>query len=82
MQLYVREVAPAVRRAQKSLRGIQRLTLQPGETRHATFTLVPNQDFTHYDVGHERYAVNKGSYELQLGASSGDIKLKSTVAVN
>ena len=81
VQLYVREVAPPVRRAQKSLRGFQRLSLQPGETRHATFTLVPNKDFTHYDVEHKRYAVNKGSYEVQLGASSSDVKVKSTVAV-
>jgi len=81
-QLYVREVAPPVRRAEKSLRGFQRVSLQPGETRHVTFTLVPNEDFTHYDVEHKRYAVNKGNYELQLGASSRDIKLKSSVAVN
>jgi beta-glucosidase len=81
VQLYVREVAPPVRRAEKSLRGFQRLSLQPGETRQATFTLLPNEDFTHYDVEHERYAVNKGSYEVQLGASSSDIRLKSTVAV-
>jgi len=82
VQLYVRELAPETRRAEKSLRGIERLSLQPGETRHATFSLIPNQDFTHYDVEHKRYAVNDGSYEVQIGASSSDIKLKSTVAVN
>ncbi len=32
VQLYVREVAPRERRAQKSLRGIERLSLKPGET--------------------------------------------------
>jgi beta-glucosidase len=82
VQLYVRELTPPERRAQKSLRGIERLSLQPGETRRATFTLVPKQDFTHYDVEHKRYAVNGGDYEVQLGASSSDIRLKSTVVVN
>jgi beta-glucosidase len=82
VQLYVREVAPPARRALKVLRGIERLTLKPGETRRASFTLVPDKDFTHYDVEHKRYAVNAGSYELQLGASSSDIRLKSTVVVN
>jgi beta-glucosidase len=82
VQLYVRELAPPERRAQKTLRGIERLSLKAGETRHASFTLVPNQDFTHYDVEHKRYAVNDGSYEVQLGASSSDIRLKSTVVVN
>jgi beta-glucosidase len=82
VQLYVREVAPPERRAVKALRGIERLSLKPGETRRASFTLVPDKDFTHYDVEHKRYAVNGGSYELQLGASSSDIRLKSTVVVN
>jgi beta-glucosidase len=82
VQLYVREAAPRERRALKALRGIERLTLKPGETRHASFTLVPDKDFTHYDVEHKRYAVNAGSYELQVGASTTDIRLKSTVVVN
>ena len=82
VQLYVREVTPRERRAVKALRGIERLTLKPGETRRASFTLVPDKDFTHYDVEHKRYAVNGGGYELQLGASSSDIRLKSTVVVN
>jgi beta-glucosidase len=82
VQLYVRELTPPERRAQKSLRGIERLSLQPGETRRAAFTLVANRDFTHYDVEHKRYAVNGGEYEVQLGASSSDIRLKSTVVVN
>ena len=82
VQLYVHEVAPRERRAVKALRGIERLTLKPGETRRASFTLVPVKDFTHYDIEHKRYAVNGGSYELQLGASSTDIRLKSTVVVN
>jgi beta-glucosidase len=82
IQLYVREVAPGERRALKALRGIERLTLKLGETRRASFTLVPDKDFTHYDVEHKRYAVNGGSYELQLGASSSDIRLRSTVVVS
>jgi beta-glucosidase len=82
VQLYVREMAAKTRRAEKSLRGIERLSLQPGETRHATFTLSANQDFTHYDVEHKRYAVSDGSYEVQLGSSNADIELKSTVVVN
>jgi beta-glucosidase len=82
VQLYVREMAPRERRAVKTLRGVERLTLKPGETRRASFTLVPEKDFSHYDVEHKRYAVNGGSYELQVGASSSDIRLKSTVSVN
>jgi beta-glucosidase len=81
VQLYVRAVSPRERRALKELRGMQKLTLQPGESRQATFTLVPNRDFTHYDVEHRRYAVDEGAYEVQIGASSSDIRAKSSVAV-
>jgi beta-glucosidase len=82
VQLYVREVAPRDRRAIKALRGIERVSLKPSETRRVSFVLVPNKDFTHYDVEHKKYAVNDGAYELQVGASSTDIRLKSIVKVS
>jgi beta-glucosidase len=81
-QLYVRALEPRERRALKELRGIQRVTLKPGESRRVSFTLVPERDLTHYDVARKRYAVDPGRYELQLGASSSDIRLKSTLAVD
>jgi beta-glucosidase len=82
VQLYVREVAPAERRAIKSLRGVQRISLAAGKAHRVSFTLRPNDDFSHYDVLQKKYTVNSGSYELQLGASSTDIRLKSTVKVS
>jgi beta-glucosidase len=81
-QLYVHAVAPRESRALKELRGIERFALKPGETRRVSFTLVPSRDFTHYDVQNKRYAVDDGSYEIQLGASSSDIRLKTTLTVN
>jgi beta-glucosidase len=77
-QLYVH--SPSLR-ALKELRGIQRLTLKPGESRVATFKLVPGRDFTHYDVEQKRYAVSPGSYEVQIGASSADIRARASVTV-
>ena len=68
-------------RALKELRGIQRLALKPGESRVATFKLVPSRDFTHYDVAQKRYVVTPGSYEVQVGASSADIRAKASVTV-
>jgi beta-glucosidase len=81
VQLYVRAVQPRQARALKDLRGIEKLALKPGETRRVSFTLVPNRDFTYYDVAQKRYAVDEGNYEVQLGASSTDIRLRSTVSV-
>src|SRR6185436_2319154 len=72
VQLYVRAVSPKQPRALKDLRGIQKLTLKPGETREATFKVTPGRDFTYYDVDRKTYAVDAGTYELQVGASSAD----------
>jgi beta-glucosidase len=80
-QLYVRPMAPREPHALKDLRGMQRFALEPGQTRRVSFTLVPNRDFTHYDLAQKRYAVDAGDFEIQVGASSADIRLKSTVSV-
>src|SRR5262249_41547143 len=81
VQLYVHELSPREPGALKELRGVERVTLAAGEARRVSFTLLPARDFTHYDVERKAYAVDAGSYEIQLGASSGDIRLRSTVAV-
>jgi beta-glucosidase len=82
VQVYVREVAPPGPRALKELRGIQKLALKPGESRKATFELSPSRDFTHYDVDRKRYAVDAGTYELQVGASSADIRARANVSID
>jgi beta-glucosidase len=80
-QLYVRQLDSREPRALKDLRAFQRVELAPGETRRVTFNVIPERDFTHYDVANKRYAVDPGRYELQVGASSADIRLKSTMTV-
>jgi beta-glucosidase len=77
-QLYVHS---ASLRARKELRGVQKLALKPGESKQATFKLMPVRDFTHYDVERKRYVVDAGTYELQVGASSADIRAKANVTV-
>ncbi len=82
VQLYVHGMGTAHQRAIKELRGIARITLQPGESREVTFTLKPERDMSYYNVVKKSYAVDSGSYEIQLGASSSDIRLKKTLNVN
>ena len=77
-QLYVHSPSS---RALKELRGIQKLALKPGESRGVAFKLVSSRDFAHYDVEHKRYTVDAGNYELQVGASSADIRARSSVTV-
>jgi len=81
VQLYVRSLEPKQERALKELRGIERIALRPGEERSVSFSVVPSKDLKHYDVEKKAYAVDAGAYELQIGASSEDIRLKSRLVV-
>jgi beta-glucosidase len=81
VQLYASAVKPPEPHARKELRGIERVTLAPGETRRVSFTVIPRRDLTRYDVARKAYVVDPGDYELQVGASSAEIRARSTLAV-
>jgi len=68
VQLYMRHDAPSVTRPVRELRGFQRVTLQPGESKSVRFTLAP-ADFALYDLDMRR-AVEAGTYTLWAGGSS------------
>lgn len=79
-QLYVRQLNPTVARPRHELRGFQRIGLAVGETRTVTMR-VPLEKLAYYDEGAAKFVVPSGDYEIQVGAASDDIRLRSTVAV-
>ncbi len=81
VQLYLRALEPRRERALKELRGFQRVHLQPGEERSLTFAFTPEADLRHYDEEAGAYAVDPGAYEVQVGASSADIRLRRRFTV-
>jgi beta-glucosidase len=82
VQLYLRPLNPTRVRARKELRGFERLALAPGESRQVTFTVKPDRDLTIYDDVKKAYAVDAGNFEVQIGASSADIRARATLSVN
>jgi beta-glucosidase len=82
VQLYLHPLDPTRPRAVKDLRGIGRITLKPAESRTVTFTIVPGRDLTIYDEMRKAYAVDPGRFELQIGASSADIRAKAVFRVS
>ena len=80
-QLYVRAIDPPVPMPIKQLRGFDRVALQPGEARQVRFSLTPARDFAHYDPGAGTFTVSPGDYEIQVGASSADIRQSARVRV-
>ena len=60
----------------KSLKGFQKVTLKPGETKRVTITL-DGEAFEYYDEYQDELAVKPGKYQILYGTSSRDEDLKS-----
>jgi beta-glucosidase len=82
VQLYVRDPESPLKMPIRSLRGFERVSLKRGEARAVRFRLSPAKDFAYYDADQKAYAVEPGDFEIQLGASSQDIRLTSRVRVD
>lgn len=75
-QLYVHDVLSSVTAYQKVLRGFDRITLEPQESRRMTFTLHPH-DLALWTWNH-RFETEPGDFEVMIGHNSEDIKLRGT----
>src|SRR6266566_6288756 len=79
VQLYVRERFTPVATPVKQLRGLERVSLAPGEKQTVSFTLGPedlkllNQDM--------HWVVVPGTFDIMIGRSSADITAKGTLEV-
>ena len=77
-QMYIHEAAPSVKRPIKELKGFQRLSLSPGQTQTATFTLSYN-DLAYWDSTSQRFVVKPGVFDIMVGSSSADTRLNGQI---
>lgn len=80
-QLYSRAVAPSVSRPRRELLAHRRVHVLPGASTELTFEL-PLSAFEFWDVARGTRRLEPGSYELLVGASSEDIRLRGTVELD
>ena len=80
VQLYVHQVKSSVKRPAKELRGFQRISLKPGEKQTVVFTL-PAEKLAFWDEKTHGFVVEPGAFDVMMGASSADIRLKDQVEV-
>jgi beta-glucosidase len=82
VQLYVRYLDSKVARPQKQLRGFERVSIIPGQTRSVTLALSA-EDLAYWSPEHHAWVVEPGKVELMVGPSSADaaLKLRQTIAV-
>lgn len=80
-QMYLHQMKSNVFQPIKSLRGFERVQLAPGETKHITLPLEASQ-LSYYDVTTHKFIVAPGRFEVMIGASSDDIRLRTQLKVD
>lgn len=75
VQLYIRDIKSSLPRPEKELKNFKRVTLKPGEIKKVEFTVNEN-DLSFYDPAKYGWTVEPGEFQVLLGSSSRDIKLK------
>ena len=70
VQLYIHQKVASVTRPVMELKGFERISLNPGETKLVHFTIDKSKlSFWDYDM---HYTVESGDFEIMIGKSSGD----------
>ena len=70
----------SVKRPVEELRGFQRLTLQPGETRTVSF-ILPGAKLSFWDEKTHGFIVEPGAFDFMVGSSSADIRATGKLLV-
>ena len=79
VQLYLQNRYASVVQPERQLKSFERITLEAGESRTVTFHL-DRDDFAIVDANMQ-WGVEPGTYDVLIGASSADIRLKGTISI-
>lgn len=79
-QVYVHDVEASVTVAQKQLKRFARITLAAGEKKTVSFS-IPKSELAYFDMDESAFVVEPGDFEILVGASSADIRLRGTVTI-
>jgi beta-glucosidase len=77
VQLYVRDRHCRLERPVKELKAFRKIALKPGQTRAVAFTL-DRSAMAFYDPARHDWVTEPGVFEVLVGASSRDIRLRAT----
>lgn len=80
VQVYVRDPEASVLRPTRELKAFAKVALAPGESRTVTFTLDA-RDLSYWHPGLRRWAVEGGTFVVEVGASSRDVRGSAAVDV-
>ncbi len=76
VQLYIRDKVASLSRPVKELKDFAKVSLKPGETKTVKF-MITNEKLSFYN-SELQFVSEPGEFDLMIGASSRDIRLKDT----
>ncbi len=79
VQLYIQPLEPLIFRARQELKGFHKVILKAGESKRIEMELSESA-FGRWDLGKWEFVSDPGSYEICLGSSSRDIRLKEVIS--
>jgi beta-glucosidase len=80
VQLYVHDGHSKIDRAIHELKGFSRVELSPGESKTVELTLH-NSAFEFWSPQTKEWTLDPGTFEIQVGASSRDIRLRTSLQI-
>ena len=81
VQFYAAYPNAKVERCVKELKGFDKVSLKPGETKTVKFNVSP-RDLAYWDEFLHRFRTDAGDYEILVGSSSADIRGKATIHID
>jgi len=75
VQIYVRDIQSSVDRPVKELKGFEKVSLNPGEGRLVEF-IIDKTSLSFFDPKSKEWIAESGEFEILIGSSSEDIRLK------
>ncbi|MGN9836715.1 glycoside hydrolase family 3 C-terminal domain-containing protein [Nonomuraea sp. H19] len=81
VQLYTHQRESRFKQPVKQLRGFQRITLNPGESRTVTFTLKKS-DLAVWDYTRNKWAVETATHDVLVGSSSDRVRQVTSLRVS
>ena len=82
VQVYIKDLNSEFQMPIKQLRNFERISLNKKDEKIIEFEFIPIKDLRYYNSTKQKYMVEKGSFEIQVGSSSEDIRLKKIIYVD
>lgn len=78
IQLYIEDVESSVERPIKELKGFEKVSLKPGESKKVQFK-ISEEDLSFWNPKTKNWFAEKGIFKLHIGLSSQDIKFTEEI---